>query len=652
MMKSEVGVKGVIKTYIFTLMFFLLWSCLTVSYKNVLLCVFTILIAVLLLGALVWNHKRIVCLMPFWTEINILISSIVAKGSIYKAFNPSESPKRTFLTIYGYSVERSNLVLFIITISWMMTYVFLFVRGKGYDKFLGLTAKIKKLIKNNWELIVLIILVIILSYDPNWYQFKWDGYLYYLSIYDNSLTQMSELGLYGHLSLGFSTIVMLLIYCLGDAGIALQMGNIFVLIIGTVYFYRIVKHVFNNRTRLFCFLATTVFAFSPYMVGMVNYYSLDYYMLCLFPVFVYYTITSNYYIATIASFFFCFTKEPAVIIMAGYCIGMALIDLFQKRNVFTEAKYYLFALPLLCWLGLLIMLGPWVGGNHSVGINIDYIVDKLKVMYVLNFHWLFLLLVVFGTIFIVSLRKQRVDTNIYIILPIIMGQLFFTVFSCFFITVTHPRYNDVTAFSLVFLFVFVMSYLDERITTFCMSCMSILLLISCFYTLNPITRAVFPNIHCGSTTMISTSDNVGDATIYNKQMLWQEKGISEAIGDAIDSDSIIVIPLLKNTTNACDGMSDFISMTSDIQTDIDFWDSSRELRLPVCTKKSAGFEKLIIAKDYDLSKEYMAHKVSIIYSEHEADEGIEEVLSQIEVENTVSYEYRGWKINRVTGMVK
>ena len=64
-MKSEVGVKGVVKTYIFTLMFFLLWSCLTVSYKNVLLCVFTILIAVLLLGALVWNHKRIVCLMPF-----------------------------------------------------------------------------------------------------------------------------------------------------------------------------------------------------------------------------------------------------------------------------------------------------------------------------------------------------------------------------------------------------------------------------------------------------------------------------------------------------------------------------------------------------------------------------------------------------------
>ena len=463
---------------------------------------------------------------------------------------------------------------------------------------------------------------------------------------------MSELGLYGHLSFGFSTIVMLLIYCLGDAGIALQMGNIFVLIIGTVYFYRIVKHVFNNRTRLFYFFATTVFAFSPYMVGMVNYYSLDYYMLCLFPVFVYYTITSNYYIATIASFFFCFTKEPAVIIMAGYCIGMAILDLYNKRNVFTEWKYYLLALPLLCWLGLLIMLGPWVGGNHSVGINIDYIVDKLKVMYVLNFHWLFLLLVVFGTLFIVSLRKQRIDTSIYIILPIITGQLFFTVFSCFFITVNHPRYNDVTAFSLVFLFVFVMSYLSERITTVCMSCMSILLLISSFYTLDPITRAVFPNIHCGSTTMISTSDNVGDATIYNKQMLWQEKGISEAIGDAIDSDSIIVIPLLKNTTNACDGMSDFISMTSDIQTDIDFWDSSRELRLPVSTKKSVGFEKLIIAKDYDLSKEYKAHKVSIIYSEHEADEGIEEVLSQIEVENTVSYEYRGWKINRVTGMVK
>ena len=66
MMKNEDGIKGVVKTYIITFMFFLMWSCLTISYKNVLLCVFSILIALLLLGALVWNNKRIVCLMPFW----------------------------------------------------------------------------------------------------------------------------------------------------------------------------------------------------------------------------------------------------------------------------------------------------------------------------------------------------------------------------------------------------------------------------------------------------------------------------------------------------------------------------------------------------------------------------------------------------------
>ena len=651
MMKSEVGVKGIVKTYIFTFMFFLMWSCLTISYKNVFLCVFTILIAVLLLGALVWNHKRIVCLIPFWTEINILISSIVVKGSVFKAFNSSESPKRTFFTIYGYSVERSNLVLFIITISWMMTYVFLFVRGKEYDKFLGLTAKIKKLIKNNWELIVLIILVIILSYDPNWYQFKWDGYLYYLSIYDNSLTQMSELGLYGHLSLCFSTIVMLLIYCLGDAGIALQLGNICVLILGTVYFYRIVKYVFNNKTRLFYFLSTAVFAFSPYLIGTVNYYSLDYYMLCLFPIFVYYTITSNYYVATIAAFFFCFTKEPAIIIMAGYCIGMALIDLFQKRNVFTEAKYYLFALPLLCWLALFFMLGPWTAGNHSVGLNTVYVVEKLKVMYVLNFHWLFVSIILLGTVYIFVNKRNEKDKFV-ISIPIMTGQLFFSVFSCVFMTVNHPRYNDVTAFSLVFLFVLVMSYIGEKITNVCMSCLLILMLISSFYTLDPITRAVFPNIHCGSTTMISTSDNVGDASIYNKQMLWQEKVIREAIGDSLEVGSIIVVPILDGTTNACDGMADFITLDRDIQKDVDYWDSKREIRLPVYTSGAIKFDKVFICGEYKLSKDYRNQKISVIFSEHEADLGIEEILSQVFVEESKSYDYRGWKVNRVTGIIK
>ena len=161
-MKSEVGVKGIVKTYIYTFMFFLMWSCLTISYKNVLLCVFSILIALLLLGALVWNNKRIVSLMPFWMEINILISAIVIKGSLLKVFESSASPKRVLLTIHGYSVERSNLVLLIIAITWMMTYVFLLIYGKEYDKYRGITAKLKKLIKNNWELIVLVIIVIIL----------------------------------------------------------------------------------------------------------------------------------------------------------------------------------------------------------------------------------------------------------------------------------------------------------------------------------------------------------------------------------------------------------------------------------------------------------------------------------------------------------
>ena len=99
-------------------------------------------------------------------------------------------------------------------------------------------------------------------------------------------------------------------------------------------------------------------------------------------------------------------------------------------------------------------------------------------------------------------------------------------------------------------------------------------------------------------------------------------------------------------------MADFITLDRDIQKDVDFWDTKREIRLPAYTSGAIKFDKVFICGEYKLSKDYRNQKISVIFSEHEADLGIEEILSQVFIEEQKSYDYRGWKVNRVTGIIK
>ena len=413
---------------------------------------------------------------------------------------------------------------------------------------------------------------------------------------------------------------------------------------------------------------TAVYAFSPYYLGMVNYYSLDYYLICLFPIVVYYAFAEKWMQMTLTAIFFCFTKEPAIIIYGALCVGMVIRDVIifleEKKDekmtmlsvlkkVFGTVHYYYMALPGLLWIFILVIIGLWVGGSHDVGVNADYIIGRVKALYVLNFSWIFVVII---AVILASriIIKKRSSSTIKITLPIICNLVAFTAFNFVFITVNQPRYVDSIAYSLYLLAaVLCGSICKEKVVKIVAPVIAILMLIQCFTTIDPLTRVSFDNINTGDGMVVSGMSRIGDASVYNKQMLWAEYPLRCAIKDALNDDSTIVYTAFCATTHSTDGMSEVAVVREDLWEETMYYDMEANRRLP---DNSTEVEEISV---YHASENARLNelgdvgtRISLIYSDIDSSQDVDMLTNQLDIESVGEYTYRGWVFHRVVGTVK
>ena len=107
-------------------------------------------------------------------------------------------------------------------------------------------------------------------------------------------------------------------------------------------------------------------------------------------------------------------------------------------------------LPGILWLATLAILGIWSGGESSVGFEADYTIDKLKTLYILNFGWIFVIIIGLGIAIGISLVKyKQIDWKFaFLLVYVLVG---FTLFSLVFRTANHPRYSDAVPYCLYIL---------------------------------------------------------------------------------------------------------------------------------------------------------------------------------------------------------
>ena len=183
----------------------------------------------------------------------------------------------------------------------------------------------------------------------------------------------------------------------------------------------------------------------------------------------------------------------------------------------------------------------------------------------------------------------------------------------------------------------------------------IISLISCYRCIDPVSRIAFDSKNVGSTQVLSTSRLFfGDSAIYNKQMLWIENPIGEAINDCLNEDTAIVLAIADGSIYSFDGMSEKISMTEDIDKDIQYWDTDKKSRVPYASEHVNETTPITVWHVTDgtpIDKIGCDNKdISVIYIKGINDYSVSD---EYKLKDSKDYSYRGWIITRdVYGVMK
>lgn len=419
-------------------------------------------------------------------------------------------------------------------------------------------------LKTNWDLVILLAAAGIAGVFPTMLQFRWDGALYEQACRTMDIHSMSSLGAYAHLAQGYGVLFCLVNAIVPDTGYAMAVTNMVMYLASIVAFWGIMRQIVPGKSRWSYLMLAAMYACSPYTLGMVNYYSLDYATLCLFVCMLYFWLRREWILQFAAALFACFTKEPAIVSYGALCVGLVVVEIVQQQNtkvterigsLFRRLYYYPMLLTGVLWVITYLFLGGWNAGNGGTALDAVYMADKLKVLYVFNFSWIFTGIIILCSTRLVTGRTGKQNTAWWFV-PLIVSTVGFTLFSIVFRTVNHARYAaQIPAVLYMIGGYLLFMVLKEKAAGIIVGILACLMLASSYLAIDPVSRLCFPVLDTGRGQMFTTgSPAPGDSMIYNKQMLDMEFAMNEAVGYAVDHDCMVIMPMYGSSPNIFDGL--------------------------------------------------------------------------------------------------
>ena len=537
-----------------------------------------------------------------------------------------------------------NTVVFISVVIFLTITLYAIIRLYKHLQYdLGkLFRQVSAKIREEYLLLLLLGCTIVLSYDPNWRQFKWDGAIYYYNSKATDVFSLSSLGVVGHLCQGYVFLNRIADILTFHADCSFYLVNITLLVISVICFNRLLLVIVPERKKYEYLIVTGLYAFSPFALGMVCYYSPDFTFMCLLSPLLYFAYKDQWILHSVTAVFFVFTKEPAIVAYMGICLGILICDVINQKSIraiLMSAKYYLMTSIGILWIALYKMLGAWTVGRTSeddFGFNSEYVVEKSKTLFVLNFDWILLLLALIGIFY--AGRKLRCK-----LLPIILSLVLFTIFSCYFVTVNHARYTAIVPECLALLAAISVLYICKKRQIICYSiivAIDLILLISCFTTIDPVSRVSFEEVNIGENIMVTTGMNrSGDSIIYNRQALWLEHLICEGVEYAKENDSVPVF-IGDRALYTDDGIVEEYENIDSYRLLSEYWDTKRAFR---SLTKGLDKEELKILVSDDIES-LPSGRFCYIRIPDPADEQDYVHHGQCRIVENREMFYRGWKV--------
>lgn len=569
---------------------------------------------------------------------------------------------------YQVLYKHSNFIFGCIVVGFLFWVGYPFIRKEKHN------WNFKEKVKNNWYLGLILLVIIGLSIEQIYLNIKGDAILYYrelVSSWENFTLNPNDITMFkycGHLSFAFAFFASIgeniLPYFFKGAIIE----NIILWCICILFFYKLLKLIkpdISNTTRL---LGTVLFGLTPTIFGNLHDVTLEMYVMVFWILFLWAAFSSYHVLEMFFSLCLFFTKENALVLVAGYYLGCLIwrFVLFFKNkkepfsNGFIIESLSIY-IPTVIWIFYYSLTGEW-NGNGSSGVNtfdicIDFIVHKIKQLYILNFSWSFIIFILEGLFFGFFVNK----TMKYIgskSVGIICSYIMFILAQFIFVTYSLPRYIYVNYFFIALaltVFVANIKRISNVIMLFCIG----LNLVQNYKNIDLLSLCAFDTINIGSERIVFDSPfylsgeglvfDDGDTLklygdgMYNRQASYMDGLISETLKYIkYDENTLILLP------DCFKPLSDhfYFGQLSQYY----YYDDCDEVVKVVIDENKYHYDLVKLNIEYtdgkDDYKKYLSSYDKVYYFSFAFSENVNDIIENapaIGLEKT--FAYKGWTVN-------
>ena len=416
-------------------------------------------------------------------------------------------------------------------------------------------TNLKKIIKNNYLLILIIFVFIIFTFETI-FEIPWQDAEYYYCWeikklaywFDYTWNDISNYTLAGHFSLGYSLIALLAELIFPQNAIVLHSFNIVLAIISGICLYRIFTIIYpqmRNNTKA---LLTSIYLFSPWLLGFIGFFNIDVPSVYFFVIWISCVLQEKRLLQVVFAFLFIFTKEPSIVYFAFSCLGIIVANYICNIKSIKNSNIIIFILNQIKRFGFEIIIASlWLisfvirlktgsnwGGDvfnsdkkmHCFGFSLRNLELKIKGIFFVNFSWILLLIIIIGLIKAIFSKGKSIKSEnykyeiIYYRCILIFTFIGFLLFNLLYLDLQHPRYNALGAVLLILLGIEVLNaILKEKKLMVISGAISVLMLVQSMITIDPVTYSIYEKD--GQTLHVP----------YNREFSYYFKALEEVLVD-------------------------------------------------------------------------------------------------------------------------
>lgn len=379
-----------------------------------------------------------------------------------------------------------------------------------------------------------------------------------------------------HTTLGYSFIMSIGEFLNPRGIVGVMTVSLILTVLAVSNLYKILIRIFEDTSKNIIGIIVLVASVCPFVLGGFGYLTPDYITLVTFVL----ALCAEYKKEYLLQFFWlsiCLnTKESAIFAVFGYFLFKLIVILVCQvkskelsfKDLIKMPSLWAGVLSALAFLAILSIQGGflWKGGTNekaiqfsstnvnSFGFNPDYILFRLKQHFVLNFSWIFTLMIIVTLAFALLKKRRLTAVNKKIFIISVIGYLFFALLAnCIFITAGAYRYTTIYIFfyTLIALLLFweiIGRYISKKICCITFSVVFALNFIEAFIHIDPLSYVLFETRSTGGWYTVLTNythDKYGNDLCNNRQYAYLDKALDKML-ENIDFDGTQDIIILGN----------------------------------------------------------------------------------------------------------